>query len=84
MKKTDRQQIIDHFVDRGFAYNDPIDLAFYLAEDRQKADPQLATAKEYVEKVLSAGYRSELTKLLCQDIKKAVDETMKSQSEKNK
>jgi hypothetical protein len=68
---TERQAVVQHFVDKDVKVGSTIDMAVYLAGDQQQTRPQLADQKEYVEKVLKAGYTSTLAKQLFEDIKKS-------------
>jgi hypothetical protein len=81
MARTERQQIIDHFVEAGIAYDQPIDMAFYLARDRQ-GDQKKFGSNGYVDQVLKAGYTSAMARQLRDDIKSAVDEGKKPKESK--
>lgn len=78
---TERQAVVQHFVDKGIQFKTTVDMAIYLAQDKQQTRPQLADQKDYVEKVLKAGYKSTMAKQLMDDINQAVKEKPEAEAD---
>jgi hypothetical protein len=75
---TERQRIVQHFTDNNIKPSTTIDVAVYLKGDSMKTRPELTNEKEYVEKVLKAGYKSRMAKDLFDDIQEAQKQPAKS------
>lgn len=67
MAQTEREAVVQHFHDNKLSFDNTVDLAVYLESDRI-GDKKFANG--YVDKVLAAGYRSNMTKQLLDDINK--------------
>jgi hypothetical protein len=82
-KQTDREAVIQHFVDRDLGFDDPshdtIDLVMFLAQDVQHNDPSVfENQRDYVEKITKAGVNSSVGRELLGDIRKAVQTARKA------
>ena len=67
MALTERQSVIQHLVDKKLKFNDPVDLAIHLRRDQMEGKE--IGQKEYVDKLLSSGYRSTLFTSFYDDVK---------------
>lgn len=72
---TERQKIVQHMTDNDVKFQTTVDMAIYLARDKQQTQPRLANESEYVDKVLKAGYKSKMAKDLFDDIQAAKKQT---------
>jgi hypothetical protein len=75
---TERQKIVQHFADKNIKPSTTVDMAIYLKGDSMKTRPELANEKEYVDKVLKAGYKSRMAKDLFDDIQEAQKQPTKA------
>jgi hypothetical protein len=82
MGMTDRQAIVQHYAEKGIKFEKPVDMAINLARDAKQSRPVLAKQKEYVEKVLKAGYTSKMATDLFDDINNA-EKPKSAKSEKS-
>jgi hypothetical protein len=80
---TERQAIVQHFAENKVVVQKPVDMSLYLARDKQQRRPALAGQKEYVEKVLKAGYTSKMSVDLFNDIVEAQKQQPKAKAEKS-
>lgn len=86
-KQTDRESLIEHFVESGLGFDHPthdvVDLVVYLAQHIQHGTI-FNHVREYVEKIVKAGTQSSVGKELLIDIRKAVAAVNKASEESTK
>jgi hypothetical protein len=76
-QQTEREAVIQHFVDRKLGFEDPshepVDLVMYLAQDIQHGQPAMFEGQRvYVERLINAGIKSNMAKELFDDVRKVV------------
>lgn len=64
---TERQKIVKHFQDKKQKFADSKEMAVALRQD-QVSERNFDNEKEYVDKVLKSGYKSEMANQLLNDI----------------
>ena len=78
--KSEREEVIQHFVDNGLGFEDPahdvVDLVMYLAQHIQHGTI-FDHVREYVEKIVKVGTESSVAKELFNEIRKVVAATKK-------
>ena len=67
-EQTEREAVISHFVDNDVHAETVVDLAIELQRDKQSRQ-QLIGSRNYVDRVLTAGYKSKAMSDLLQAIK---------------
>lgn len=71
-EKTERQAVIDYFVENKVHMEQPVDLAIAMQKDKQDRTRQhLIGSKDYIDRTLKAGYKSQAMTDLFKDIQAA-------------
>lgn len=76
-QKTERQKLVEDLKGKGI-FASAIDLAVHLKIQR---DMDYKDNKEYIDKILKAGYRSKMTQNLLDDVNLAIMDNEKGDSE---